>query len=227
VLLLHGGAGNADHWAFQIPALARRHRVIVVDARGHGRSSRDGRPFGYHLLAEDAVAVLDALGVGRAAVVGWSDGGIAGLDLAIHHPERVEALVAFGANADRSGLKPGGGQGATFAAYMERCAADFRRLSPAPDGFAALLAALRPMWRSEPAFTAEQLARIRARTLVLDGEQDEIVRQDHARWLARAIPGARLLLVPGASHFAHWQRPEAFDEAVLGFLDGPAPRGGG
>jgi pimeloyl-ACP methyl ester carboxylesterase len=217
LLLLHGGAGNGEHWAFQVPALARRFRVIVLDARGHGRSTRDDRPFGYHRMAEDLVAVMDALRIAQAAVVGWSDGGIVGLDVAVHHPERVTALVAFGANFDRAGFRKGGPT-ATFAAYMRRCEEDYRRLSPTPDGFPPFLAALRVMWRSEPSYAPAQLARIRARTLVLDGEHDEILRQDHARALARHIPGASVLFIPAASHFAHWQRPEAFNEAVLEFL---------
>lgn len=220
LFLLHGGAGNSGHWALQVPALARRYRVIAVDARGHGRSTRDDRPLGYHLMAEDLVAVMDALGVGQAAVVGWSDGGIVALDLAVNHPERVKALVAFGANFDLSGFRRNGGATATFAAYMRRCAEDYRRLSPTPAAFDALLAALRVMWRSQPAFAPQELARIRARTLVLDGEHDEILREDHERALARHIPGARLLFIPGASHFALWQRPDAFNEAVLSFLRG-------
>lgn len=219
VLLLHGGAGNSGHWAFQIPALARRFRVIVVDARGHGRSTRDDRPLGYHLMAEDLLAVMDALKLAQASIVGWSDGGIVGIDLAVHHPDRVKALVAFGANYDRSGLRKGGGSSATFAAYLRRCEADHRRLSPSPNGFPPLLSALGAMWRSEPAFTRAQLAGIRARTFVLDGEHDEIIRPDHARSLAALVPGARVQFIPQASHFAHWQRPEAFNEAVLGFLD--------
>ena len=229
VLLLHGGAGSSGHWAFQVPALAGRFRLIAVDARGHGRSTRDGRAIGYHLMAEDLVAVMDALGLAQVSLVGWSDGGITALDLAVHHPERVKALVLFGANYDRSGLRKGGGSSATFAAYVRRCEADYRRLSPTPDGFPSLLSALRALWRSEPAFTPAQLARVRARTLVLDGEHDEIIRPDHARSLAALVPGARLRFIPQASHFAHWQRPDAFNEAVLGFLGeaeiGVSPRG--
>lgn len=218
LFLLHGGAGNSEHWTFQVPALARRFRVIALDARGHGRSTGDGRPLGYHLMAEDLLAVMDALGVGEASIVGWSDGAIVGLDLAVHHPERVKALVAFAANYDLSGFRSGGSSSATFAAYTKRCEADYRRLSPAPGTFEPFMAALRRMWHAEPAFTPAQLARVRARTLVVDGEHDEILRPEHQRSLAGMIPGARLLFIPGASHFAHWQRPEAFNEAVLGFL---------
>jgi pimeloyl-ACP methyl ester carboxylesterase len=218
VVLLHGGAGNGDHWALQVVPLAKGHRVIALDARGHGRSSLGTEPIGYHRLAEDVVAVLDRLKVPRASVVGWSDGAIVGLDLAIHHPERVDRLVLLGANFDHTGSLPGAGTGERFDAYLERCAADQLRFTRDPGSFDALLEALRPMWRSEPAFTPEELGRVRAPTLVLHGEGEENIPEEHARALARLVPGARLAIVPGASHFALWQRPERFNALVLGFL---------
>jgi len=89
VVLLHGGLSNSDYWGNQIKALAPRHTVIVVDSRGHGRSTRDARPCGYDLMADDVVSLLDTLHIPKADVVGWSDGAILGLDLAIRHPDRV------------------------------------------------------------------------------------------------------------------------------------------
>jgi alpha-beta hydrolase superfamily lysophospholipase len=79
VLLIHGGLGHADVWGFQVPALAASHQVIVADSRGHGRSTRSEQPFGYQLMADDYLALLDHLDIDKAALVGWSDGGI------IHH----------------------------------------------------------------------------------------------------------------------------------------------
>jgi pimeloyl-ACP methyl ester carboxylesterase len=105
VLLIHGGLGNADVWGYQVPALAAGHKVIVADSRGHGRSTRSAKPFGYQLMADDYLALLDHLGIDRTALVGWSDGGIIGLDIAIRHPERLSRLFAFAAN-----YTPGGGQ---------------------------------------------------------------------------------------------------------------------
>ncbi len=218
VILLHGGAGNSEHWGNQIPALAKRYRVVVVDARGHGRSTRTEAPLSYHRMAEDLLAVMDALEIERASLVGWSDGGIVGLDLAVHHPERVGKLFAFGANYDLSGLKKGGGAHATFKTYFARCASDYARLSPTPKDYQAFQAALAKMWRTQPTFKAADLAKITAPTACADGEHDEIVRQDHLRAMARLIPRAQVVLIPEASHFAPWQRPEAFNQAVLGFL---------
>ncbi len=210
VLLLHGGAGNGSHWAFQVPSFANDHRVYVIDARGHGHSTRTDAPASYSQLADDVVALMDSWKLERAAIVGWSDGGIVGLDLAIRHPSRVSKLVAYAANANQSGLKKGGG--AAVDAYFARCAKDF------PGDWKALLTWLRPMWRTQPNFTDAQLASISAPTLVLDGAHDELIREDHQRAIARAIPQARLLLLPEASHFALFQQPAAFNAAVLEFL---------
>jgi pimeloyl-ACP methyl ester carboxylesterase len=83
VILLHGGLANGEYWGAQVPALVRdHHRVILIDSRGHGRSTRDERPYTYELMASDVEAVMDALAIPRAAVVGWSDGAIIGLVMA-------------------------------------------------------------------------------------------------------------------------------------------------
>jgi len=97
VVLLHGGLANSDYLSEQARALALAHRVILVDSRGHGRSTRDARPYGYDLMADDVAALLDSLHIAKADVVGWSDGAIVGLDLALRHPERVGKVVAFAA----------------------------------------------------------------------------------------------------------------------------------
>lgn len=216
VILLHGGAGNGDHWANQVPALAEKFKVIVVDSRGHGRSTRDGAPLSYALMADDLLALMDQLGLEKAALVGWSDGGAVALDVAIRHPERVSKLVPYGTNFNLAGLRSGGG--ATFPAYFARCAADYAKLSPTPKDYQGLQDALRPMWRTQPNYTSAQLAGIKVPTLVLDGDHDEIIRQAHVKELARLIVGARLVLIPDSSHFALFQQPAAFNRAVLEFL---------
>src|SRR5215813_8926425 len=76
VVLLHGGLANSDYWGHQVTALAPHHLVILVDSRGHGRSTRDARPYGYDLMADDVVALLGTLHIAKADVVGWSDGAI-------------------------------------------------------------------------------------------------------------------------------------------------------
>src|SRR5262249_45844209 len=118
VILLHGGLANADYWGNQITALMRRRTVIVMDSRGHGRSTRDARPYGYDLMADDVVGLLDFLNVPKADVVGWSDGGILGLALAIRHKDRVGRVFAFAANTVASDAKHDEENNPTFASCI-------------------------------------------------------------------------------------------------------------
>lgn len=217
VVLLHGGAGNGDHWANQVPALtAAKFKVFVVDSRGHGRSTRDKTPLSYAQMADDLLALMDQLKLEKAALVGWSDGGAIALDVALRHPERVSRLVAYGTNYNLAGMRSGGG--ATFPVYFARCSADYARLSPTPKDYKGLQEALRPMWKTQPNYSDAQMATIAVPTLVLDGDHDEIIRQEHVRQLAKLIKGAKLVLVPDSSHFALFQQPGAFNQAVIEFL---------
>lgn len=219
LVLLHGGAGQGEHWAFQLPDLAKHFTVYTVDARGHGRSTRDERPLSYALMADDLLALLDALKLDRVALLGWSDGGIVALDLALRHPERVTQLVLFGVNFDlRGGQK---GSSPALTAYFQRCKEDFARLSPTPRGYPGLLAALRAMWKTQPTFTQAQLATLQPPTLVLGAPHDELIRVDHVEALAATLPHARLEWLEHTSHFALFQQPEAFNRAVMNFLAPP------
>ena len=217
VVLLHGGMGNADHWSGQIAALAATYRVITMDSRGHGRSTWDGR-LGYRLMASDALAVMDHLEIAEAAIVGWSDGGNIGLDIAIHHPARLSGLFVFGANFHPSGLKKPAAGNITFPSYLRRATADFAKLSSQKNRLGAFLKALRKMWRTEPTFTEDQLKAIALPVTVAAGEHDEIVRRDHAERLAALVPGARLVVLENVSHFALWQDPAAFNAVLKTFL---------
>jgi pimeloyl-ACP methyl ester carboxylesterase len=219
VLLLHGGLGSGDDWALQIPALtAAGHRVIALDSRGHGRSTRGPGAMHYQRMADDVIAVLDHLHIERTALIGWSDGGIIGLDLAIRHPGRLSRLVAFAANARTDGIRLDGPANAVGDAYAEKAANDYRKRSPTPGDYRAFLAAMDAMWTSEPDYSDLQLATIRTPTLIAAGEHDEYIRADHTRAIAAAIPGAQLVVLPGMSHFGLWQAPDAFNRVVVDFL---------
>jgi pimeloyl-ACP methyl ester carboxylesterase len=220
VLLIHGGLGHADVWGFQVPALAETHKVIVADSRGHGRSTRSDQPFGYALMADDYLALLDHLGIDQVALVGWSDGGIIGLDIAIRHPERLSRLFAFAANYTPAGVKPSVADDPTFNAYIARAGEDYARLSPTPDEFDAFVAQISQMWASEPNYTKEQLQAITVPTVIFDGDHDEAIEPAHTAEMAELIPGAELIIMKDASHFAMWQQPDAFNKTVLEFLAG-------
>jgi pimeloyl-ACP methyl ester carboxylesterase len=217
VILVHGGMANSNYWGLQIPALARRFQVIAVDRRGHGRSTRTAAPITYHLMASDVLALMDALRIPKAALVGWSDGAMIGLDIAIHHPERLTRLFAFAANSDTSGVVDVG-KNPVFAAYARRTQAEYKQMSPAPRDFAAFHQQLDTMWTTEPHFTDTQLRGIKVPTWIVDGDHDELIKRADTDRMAALIPGARELILPRVSHFAFLQDPEGFNEALLRFL---------
>ncbi len=219
VILLHGGLANSDYLGLQVRALAPHHRVLAIDSRGHGRSSRDARPFGYDLMADDVIALMDRLHISRADIVGWSDGAIIGLDLAIRYPARVRGVLAFAANTRVDGTVPNGAQTPTFARFIQRAGNDYRHLSPTPGEYRAFVQQISQMWETQPNWTDAQLAAITARVLVADGDHDEAIRREHTEYIARTIPGAGLLILPNTSHFAFLQDPTLFNEAILDFLD--------
>ena len=219
VLLLHGGLANSDYWGHVIPALARRFGVRVMDTRGHGRSSLGSGTLSYSVFASDVLAVLDRLGIGRTAVVGWSDGGITGLALALARPDRVSHLFTLGANANRAGLRADPQTSPTVRAFQQRCAAEYQALSPNPAEYGRLRQELRRMWRTEPNYTPAQLGGIKRPTMIAAGEHDEFITEAHTRALAAAIPSARLVIQPCVSHFALLQDPARLVSEIMPFLE--------
>lgn len=217
VILLHGGLANAEYWGKQVPELARHHQVIVMDSRGHGRSTRNDEPFSYHLMASDVVALMDALKVERAAVIGWSDGANVGLDMAIHYPERMTGLFAFAGNA-RVGEGKDASQSEVFNAYVARAEREYARLSPTPGQYRAFRGQLSAMWRSQPNLSVRELKSIKVPTWIVDGDHDELFTRETSEYLAEHIPSATLLIEKGVSHFAFLQDARQFNEDVLRFL---------
>lgn len=219
LLLLHGGLGNADYFANQIPAfVAAGYRVIAADSRGHGRSSVTATPISYDLMTSDVLALLDYLKINSTNLVGWSDGGIIGLDIAIHHPERLRKLIAYGANYIPSGVNPAIGDSVVFNAYIAQAQQDYLRLSPTPDGFDAFLANIGNMWATEPNFTKDQMKSISVPTLFIDGWQEEAILPQHDFDMSQLVPNSELILMPGIGHFAMFLKPELFNSLVLNYL---------
>ncbi len=218
VILLHGGLGHSGNWGYQVPALvASGNRVVVIDSRGHGRSTRDGRPYAYDLMATDVLAVMDEAGIGRAALVGWSDGAIISLILADQAAERTAGVFFFACKMDPSGNKP-----FEPTAALKRCfsrhAKDYAALSATPAKFQEFVDAVGLMQRTQPNYSARDLARIRVPVRIVQAEHDEFIRPEHAAYLANTLPNATLSVLPGVSHFAPLQRPEQFIAAVTDFL---------
>ncbi len=210
LLLLHGGAGDGRQFEHQVGVFERSHRLIVPDCCCQGRTTCRDDSLTYHAMAEDMIALLDHLGVRQVDVMGWSDGGNIGLDLAMHHPERIRRLVTFGANLDPGGLNEPDQRWAATAtpdSLGPGTRAAWMALAPDTSRYAEAMTRVLALWRTQPNWTAADLGRIRARVLVCAGEHD-LVRREHTESIARAIPGAKLWIVPGASHGAMLEKPD-------------------
>jgi pimeloyl-ACP methyl ester carboxylesterase len=218
VILLHGGLGHSGNWGYQVPALIDSgHSVVLIDSRGHGRSTRDSRPYTYELMASDVLAVMDSLKVDKAALVGWSDGACIALVLAMQAPERVSSVFFFGCNMDPSGAKE-----FVPTPVIDRCFSrhtqDYAQLSSTPHQFKSFVDAVTLMMRTEPNYSASAMAAIRVPVAIVHSEHDEFIKPEHAEYLARSIPGAELIFLRDVSHFAPLQRPELFNNQLLAFL---------
>jgi pimeloyl-ACP methyl ester carboxylesterase len=218
VVMIHGGLANSNYWAHQVRALQNRYRVIVLDSRGHGRSSRDAQPYGYDLMASDVIALMDYLKVGKAAIIGWSDGAIIGLDIAMKNPDRVSRLFAFAANSDPSGVADIS-KSDVFNAFVARAGEEYKRLSPTPGEYSAFVDESKKMWDTQPKWTADDLAKIKTPTWIVDGDRDEAIKRENTEFMAASIPNAGLLIQPQVSHFSFLQDPQQFSNDVLHFLD--------
>jgi len=212
LLLLHGGGGSIPEKC--IPFFTPPFRVIAPEQMGHGRTADlVDRPFHYHDMAEDMVELMRQLAIESAVVVGSSDGGIIGLDMAIHHPERVTKLAVTGANARFDGYTQENQEFVrSFDPRSEPVSEKYAQLSP--DGvehWPVFLGRLQTMWAVEPSLTNEELQSIEAPTLLVFGDRD-IVTPEHAVEMFKSIPGAQLCVVPNAGHGT---MPK---EAVLTFL---------
>jgi pimeloyl-ACP methyl ester carboxylesterase len=223
VILLHGGLGHSGNWGYQVPALvAAGYRVVLIDSRGHGRSTRDTRPYTYELMASDLSAVMDELHLEKAALVGWSDGACTALVLASTAPARVAGVFFFGCNMDPSGTKE-----FEFTPVIGRCLnrhkQDYAQLSATPDQFDEFFGAVGLMQSTQPNYSAQDLAQIKVPVTIVHSEFDEFIKREHAEYLAQSIPDAEFILLPGVSHFAPLQRPEQFNPVILEFLDKVSP----
>lgn len=219
VIMLHGGLGHSGNWGYQVPGLVKSgYRVVLIDSRGHGRSTRDSRPFMYELMASDVLAVMDELHLRRAAFVGWSDGACIALILALKAPTQVTGVFYFGCNMDPSGLKEITEPTPILRRCLRRHAKDYALLSATPDQFAAFADAVGLMMKTQPNYSAHELAQIRVPVRIVHSEHDEFIKREHAEYLAESIPNAELIILPGVSHFAPLQRPQLFNDAVLPFL---------
>ena len=221
LLMLHGGTGNGMQFEHQLPAFSPTYRCIVPDCCAQGRTTDRPGPLTYHAMAEDMIALLDHLHMKRVDIMGWSDGGNIGLDIAMHHPERVNHLVTFGANFQPDGLNPDDVQWnntATAQSFGSGMRDAWTKLNPQPEHYEEAMNKIIAMWRTLPNWSLADLHTIRAKTLIVCGDHD-LIRQDHSEQLAHAIPGAELWVVPNANHGVMVEHWDIVNPRVLEFFE--------
>lgn len=210
LILLHGNGEDCGYFKHQMDAFSSRYHVYALDTRGHGKTPRGERPFTIRQFAEDLLGFMDGHGIGRAHLLGFSDGGNIAMVFAIRHPERVNKLILNGANLDAGGVRP------TVQLPIEigyRIARKFAGTSDKARRNAELLG----LMVNDFNVPTEELSRITAKTLVIAGTRD-MIKGEHTRLIAKNIPDAELALIHG-DHFIAAKRPEEFNQAVLHFLE--------
>lgn len=222
LLYLHGGLGSSKDFTPCIPALSEKFQVILVDRKGHGRSYDDNEPFSYAGMAVSMDAFMEALGIPKAFVIGWSDGGVVGLHLASRFPDRVKKLVAVGANYLVEGLQPDSIawtknnltiENPSFA-DMEK---EYRQVNPMPGNYPKFIRETQAMWLHDPLIAREDLTRIAAPTLLMIGDHD-LITPEHALEMHSLVAGSQLCILPDTSHFVWAENTDIAIKLILRFF---------
>jgi len=239
LIVLHGAYMNIRTMSAIVPRLARTHKVYALELQGHGRTTDIDRPITYPNLADDVAAFMDAVGLQKADVFGYSMGAGAGLQLAIRHPDKVNKLVAASVAYDSAGLQP------EFKAMIPQMtvdmflqmpfAAEYRKLSPTPDSFPALVRKLIALER-EPMSWREDLKRVKTPVLIIGGDADGYTLEHLVSLfrllgggvmgdMGKPLPASRLAILPATSHTVVITQVDLLMGFIEPFLKGVTPKG--
>lgn len=213
LVLLHGNGEDSSYWKAQIPEFTRFFRVIAVDSRGHGASESGEQGLSFELMARDLKTVLDTLGIKKAHILGFSDGGNLAIKFALMFPEYVDRLVLNGANVEMfAGMKPHF-QLPVYAAYgaLRVLGKVNRRAARKRDVFGLMVYPY--------GIVMDDLKQLAMPTLIIVGEHD-IVRDSQTREMAARIPRCRVEVFRDGDHFVAAKQPSRFNRTVVEFLLG-------
>jgi pimeloyl-ACP methyl ester carboxylesterase len=227
LVLLHGGPTTiTTSFGLMLPTLTGTRQIIAIEQQGHGHTADIDRPMSYEQMAEDTAALLKHLRIVGADVLGFSDGGVVGLGLAMRHPSLVRKLVAAGANYNVDGLYP------EIVTFLKNAGPDdfgqlrdaYLAIAPRPEDWPTLVSKAMKMGVEFRGWPEDGLRSIQAPVLVVVGDGD-MVRPEHAVALFRLLPHAKLAVLPDTDHVALVKRPERLLAVSLDFLDAPMPDG--
>ena len=214
LLIIHGNGGSINNFLYQIPEFSKHYKVILADSRAQGKSIDKGDSLSYEMMTDDLNALLDNLHLDSCYVIGWSDGGINGLLLAIRHPEKVKKLAITGANLwpDTTAVDP----------FVRNWALNYNKELAAQKQTDTVKNSLKlaHLLSYEPHITLEQLHTIKCPTLVMGGDHDVILPQ-HTMLIAENIPNAYLWIIPNSGHSTPVYKKEQFNQVVTDFFKTP------
>ena len=214
LLIIHGNGGSINNFRYQIPYFAKNYQVIVADSRAQGKSVDTKDSLSYEMMTDDLNALLDKLNLKSCYVIGWSDGGINGLLLAIRHPDKVKKLAVTGANLwpDSTAVDP--------FVYKQAMAENdkVKKMPASPQQKAEMK--LVHLLSYEPHITLNQLHTITCPVLVIGGDHDVILTA-HTMLIAQSIPNSYLWIIPNSGHSTPIYKKEQFNKVVGDFFAEP------
>jgi pimeloyl-ACP methyl ester carboxylesterase len=222
VLMLHGGPGSIANFSKIIPELSKNYRVIAMDTPGQGRSER-ASDVSYKLLAENASAFIDKMGIKKCYVVGWSDGACTAFLLAANRPEVVSKVFVSGGFSTIDGFTD---EAKAFWSTITPEIVEkswggwhirYQQLYPEND-WKVLINDLKDMVNDEIYITEAKLKSITSKVLLAYGDRD-LFTTEHINYLSRTIPDTELMILPGTSHSTFDEQPEMMSLAIKRFFE--------
>ena len=215
LLLMHGNRGSMKHFINQIPFFATKYRVIAADSRAQGKSQDNGDSLTYEMMADDYAALLDAMSIDSAFVLGWSDGGINGLLLASRHPEKVKKLAVASANLwpDSTAMQKD---------FFDLIQPVYNELKNKSDKTMAEKNDLKltRMMMEEPQISLSEINKIKCPALVIGGDHD-VIKEEHTMLIYKNISKAYLWILPNAGHRLMMSFKHEFNKTVDDFFSKP------
>lgn len=214
LLIIHGNGGSINNFLYQIPYFSKNYKVVLADSRAQGKSFDLHDSLSYEMMTDDLNALLDTLHLDSCYVIGWSDGGINGLLLAMRHPEKVKKLAVTGANLwpDTTAVDP-------FVYHYVMNFNDSLKMKP-QNVFTKQQAKLMHLLSYEPHITVAQLSKIHCPTLVIGGDHDVLLPK-HTMLIAESIPNSYLWILPNSGHSTPIYYKDQFNEVVGDFFAKP------
>lgn len=225
LVLLHGGLyGDISEYGRLIPALAKQFMVIAIGTRGHAKSEIGHKPYTYHMMAEDAYAIIQHLTKDSILLLGFSDGAVQAMDLAIHHPGLVKKMVFAGGNISAASYRPGLIEelkklnGSSLEKDDPGFVSDRKKLMPEPQRWDEFVELLKQAWVNQVAFTDDEIKNIICPVMVTAGDRDRYNSIESFVRVYKLLPHAQLAIIPNADHIIFYRQPELMEKLVLDFL---------